>query len=98
MPASVSGDCQMLIHQVDMTAEDVLRYSDVRGAYSVITRRFTEITNGWTAVGANVRERLTQNQPIGCVTELFCIAVPTGTAEAQRVRPERPVLPLLDYF
>ena len=83
-PASISGDCQMLVHQVDMTSEDVLRYSDVRGAYSVITRRFTEITNGYTAATANVLTRLTQNQPIGCVTELFVIASATGTAEAQR--------------
>lgn len=84
VPASISGTCNMLIHQVDMATDDILRYSDVRGAYSVITRRFTELTQGWSAATANVRERLTQNQPIGTVTELFCLAVPTGTDEALR--------------
>ena len=73
-----------MIPQLDMTSDDVLRYSDVRGAYSVITRRFTEITNGYTAASQNVLQKLTQNQPIGCVTELFCIAVPSGTDEALR--------------
>ena len=84
VPASISGNCNMLIHQIDMSTDDTLRYSDVRGAYSVITRRFTEITQGWQAASANVLERLTQNQPIGTVTELYCIAQPTGTAEALR--------------
>ena len=84
VPASIANSCNFMIHQVDMTTEDVQRYSDVRGAYSVITRRFTELTQGWTAAGANVRQRLTQSQPLGCVTELFCIAVPTGTVEAHR--------------
>ena len=42
------------------------------------------MTQGWTAATADARERLTQSQPLGCVTELFCIAVPSGTAEAQR--------------
>ena len=85
VPASISGNCNMMIHQVDMTSEDVQRYSDVRGAYSVITRRFTELTPGWVnAPVADTIDRLTQSQPLGCVTELFCIAVPSGTAEAQR--------------
>ena len=85
VPVSLSGNLKVMIHQLDMTSDDVLRYSDVRGAYSVITRRFTEITNGWiNSPVANTKDTLTQNQPIGCVTELFCIAVPSGTTEALR--------------
>ena len=80
VPASISGNITAMIHQLDMTSDDVLRYSDVRGAYSVITRRFTEITNGWVnSPVADTLDRHTQNQPLGCVTELFCIAVPSGT-------------------
>ncbi len=60
------------------------RYSDSRGAYSVVTRRFTEITDGWTAASANVTHKINQAQPIGNVTELKCIAVPTGTTAAHR--------------
>jgi len=85
VPISISSNITVMIHQLDMTSDDVLRYSDVRGAYSVITRRFTEITNGWENYGSsNQLVRLTQNQPIGCVTELFVIAVPSGTVEAHR--------------
>ena len=84
VPASISSNVTVMIHQLDMTSDDVLRYSDVRGAYSVITRRFTEITNGWQSASSGVMERLTQNQPIGCCTELFTIAVPSGTTEAHR--------------
>ena len=73
-----------MYHEVKTTDVNQNLYSDLRGAYSVITRRFTEITNGYTAATANVLTRLTQNQPIGCVTELFVIASATGTAEAQR--------------
>ena len=74
IPASISTEISMLIHQVDMKADDVLRYSDVRGAYSVINRRFTEVTTGWEEATGGVMHTLTQNQPIGCVTELFVIA------------------------
>ena len=83
-PASISGACSMMFHQVDMSSEDLLKYSDARGSYSVITRRFTEITSGYQAAQANAREVLNTNQPIGTVTELLVIAQPSGTAEAHR--------------
>ena len=83
-PASISGQCSMMFHQVDMSAEDLLKYSDARGSYSIITRRFTEITTGYTEASANVKETLNTNQPIGTVTELIVIAQPSGTAEAHR--------------
>jgi len=73
-----------MIHQVEMSARDIERYSDSRGAYSVMTRRFTEITNGYQVAAAATRVRITQAQPIGNVTELFVIAQDVGVAEAQR--------------
>ena len=60
------------------------KYSDSRGAYSIVTRRFTEITDGWTQVTGGVHHKINQAQPIGNVTELKCIAVPTGTNVAHR--------------
>ena len=81
---SIQNQCSVMIHQVEMQPRDIERYSDSRGAYSVMTRRFTEVTTGWTNVAANTRHKVTQAQPIGNVTELFCVAVPSGTAEAQR--------------
>jgi hypothetical protein len=83
-PASISGNVSMEIHQCDMSADDTLRYSDVRGQYSVITRRMTELSDGFSSAAANVRQKLTQNQPLGCVTELFVIAVPAGTDAGKR--------------
>ena len=83
-PASIAGSVSMMIHQVDMVADNVLRYSDTRGQYSIVSRRFTELTNGYEAATANNRVKLTQHQPLGCVTELFCIAIPSGTAAANR--------------
>ena len=85
-PGSISGACSMMFHQVDMKADDVLRYSDVRGAYSVVSRRFTEITDGWTQAQSGNIQNLTNNQPIGTVTELFCLAVPfNATAERHEI-------------
>ena len=83
VPASISGAVEMYMHQVDMVAADVLRYSDLRGTYSIINRRFTELTSGWTAANTSL-QTFTNSQPVGCVTEVFIIAVATGTAEAQR--------------
>ena len=74
----------MMFHQVDMSSEDLLKYSDARGSYSVITRRFTEITSGYQNAQANARQVLNTNQPIGTVTELVVIAQGEGTAEAHR--------------
>ena len=81
---SIQNQCSVMIHQVELNARDIENYSDSRGTYSVITRRFTEITNGYQAATANTRERITQAQPIGNITELFVIAQPSGTGEAQR--------------
>jgi hypothetical protein len=73
----------MYIHQVDMSAADVLRYSDLRGTYSIVNRRFTELTSGWTAASTAV-QTFVNSQPVGCVTEIFIVAVPTGIAIEQR--------------
>ena len=83
-PAAITNNCQIMLHQCEMTPRDMERYSDSRGAYSVVTRRFTEVTDGWTAVSANTKHKINQAQPIGNVTELKCIAVPVGTTAAHR--------------
>jgi hypothetical protein len=83
VPASISGKCSIMMHQVDMSSADVLRYSDLRGTYSLINRRFTELTSGWTAATTAV-QKWTNSQPVGCVTEVFIIAVGEGVSEALR--------------
>jgi len=81
VPPTLVGKCSMLMHQVDMTAADVLRYSDLRGSYSLINRRFTELTSGWTAASSNTPVIFSHQQPVGCVTEVFIQAVTTGTED-----------------
>ena len=83
-PASIAGKCSILMHQVDMGAADVLRYSDLRGVYSLINRRFTELTNGWQTVEQNITVVFNQHQPVGCVTEIFISAIPSGVGVEQR--------------
>ena len=46
-PASIAGKCSLLYHQVEMTPSNTLKYSDLRGNYSIINRRFTELTNDY---------------------------------------------------
>lgn len=83
-PQSISGLISMMTHVCQMTPEDTLEYSNHRGKYSVHTRRFTEITNGWTAATANTRAKLTHNQPQGNITEIKVIAVPAAGAAHDR--------------
>ena len=84
VPVSIGGKCSIMMHQVDMAAADVLRYSDLRGTYSLINRRFTELTSGWQTASGNTPVVFTHSQPVGCVTEVFLLAVNTGTAVEQR--------------
>ena len=79
VPGSISGAISIMMHQVDMAAADVLRYSDLRGTYSLVNRRFTQLTSDWVNVpAANTAIVHTTSQPVGCVTEVFIIAVASG--------------------
>ena len=82
-PASIAAKCSLLYHQVEMTPSNTLKYSDLRGNYSIINRRFTELTNDYqhyTASQASNKEivRWTTSQPQGVVAEIQVLAVATG--------------------
>jgi len=81
---AISGNVKMIVHQIEAPPDAIMKYSDVRGQYSIVGRRLTEITNGWTTAQANVAETITQVQPLGTVTSLLILAVPTGTADAKK--------------
>ena len=75
-----------------MTEYNTTQHQDARNTYSIISRRFTELTSGWThysSVGA--LEVLRHSQPQGTVTEVQIIAVPyaadTGRHGFDYVRP-----------
>ena len=85
VPASLLGKCSLLYHQVELTPSNTLKYSDLRGNYSIVNRRFTELTNDYqhyTAADATAKRivRWTTSQPQGCVIEIQVIAVATGAS------------------
>ena len=65
-----------------MTSPDLMNFSDHRGKYSIINRRFTELTSGWQAyTSGNAVWNI--NQPQGVVTEVQIIAVADGSDESR---------------
>ena len=85
VPANILGKCSLLYHQVELTPNNTLKYSDLRGNYSIVNRRFTELTNDYqhyTAADATAKRivRWTTSQPQGCVIEMQVIAVATGAS------------------
>ena len=76
VPPSIAGRCSLMYHQVEMTEAARGSYSDLRGMYSIINRRFTELTTGWQHYAqANVTAHYNQYQPQGTVTEVLFVAV-----------------------
>ena len=73
---SISGKCSMMYREAQMTQSNKLAFGDARGKYSVITRRFTELTSGWQDAAANTNITWNINQPQGIVTEVIVLAVP----------------------
>ena len=72
---SISGRCSLMYHQCEMTEAARGSYSDLRGLYSIVNRRFTELTSGWQHYSeANAVVHYNQYQPQGTVTEVLFIA------------------------
>ena len=83
---SIAGKCSLMYHQVEMTPDNLLKYSDLRGNYSIINRRFTELTNGYqiynaAAAAAGTVVRWTSSQPQGVVSEIQVVAVSSDGSE-----------------
>ena len=89
-PASISGACTLMYHECQMTNNNIRKYQDHRGNYSVINRRFTELTSGWTAYSSGTVV-FRHSQPQGVVTELQIVAVADDADETRHtfayVRP-----------
>ena len=78
-PASISNKCSILYHTAEMSPQNVLRYSDLRGSYSIINRRFTELTSGFRDAAANTETSWFMSQPQGTCVEVMLLAYATGT-------------------
>ena len=75
LPTSIKTKCSIMYHQVEMTEAARKSYSDLRGNYSIVNRRFTELTSGWQQyTSANSVAHYNQFQPQGTVTEVLFIA------------------------
>ena len=74
--ASLAGTCSLLYHQVEMTTANMDAYSDAKGRYSIVTRKFTELTTGWQSyASANTVVRFDANSPQGTITEIQIRAI-----------------------
>ena len=82
-PASISGQCKMVIREVKMSTNKISKYSDGRGIYSIINRRFQNLSE-WAEVAANTRTNLTFNTPVGNISEIQCHAVATVADKTRR--------------
>lgn len=79
---SVKGLCSYMFHEVNSSAAAISNLQDKRGLYSIINRRFTELTSGWQHyASANAVETWNINQPQGVVTETMILAVPYNALE-----------------
>jgi len=76
--------CKLMYHEVQMTDTNLKKYQDARGGYSIINRRFTELTSGWSLYPtANQVMAFRHTQPQGTVTELQIIAVASDDDESR---------------
>lgn len=77
---SIKNLCSYMFHEVRTTAEKQAILQDKRGIYSIVNRRFTELTSGWTkyphgSESVNSVAVWNINQPQGIVTETMLLAV-----------------------
>ena len=77
-----------------MTPANLLSFSDARGKYSIVTRRFTELTSGWQHYEtADTKATWNINQPQGIVTEVQLLAVANNADETRHtaayIRPTK---------
>ena len=72
-----------MYNEVKMTGPDLLNFSDHRGKYSIINRRFTELTSGWQSYATAADGTWNINQPQGVVTEVQLIAVADDADESR---------------
>ena len=71
-----------MFHEVQTSSDKQAILQDKRGLYSIVNRRFTELTSGWTEYAvANVVATWNINQPQGIVTETMLIAVAENAEE-----------------
>jgi hypothetical protein len=74
-PASINTSCKIAINEVRMSQSNMEKFSDARGSYSTISRRFTDMSD-WAVGEANVLVSLNFNSPIGSISEIQILCCP----------------------
>jgi hypothetical protein len=84
---SIAGQCRIVYHTVTVPDNQRKKYEDLRGAFNVVTRRFTQLSSGWTHY-ANANSLVTDalSQPSGVCTEVMLLAVPHEATASDRRR------------
>ena len=81
---TIADACTLMYHEVQMTGNNRKKYQDLRGGYSIVNRRFTELTSGWEQyASANAIITMRHSQPQGTVTEIQFIAVADEADESR---------------
>ena len=83
-PASISGSCAILYNEIQVPENQFTTYSDSRGNYSQMTRRFTNLCEYKHYSVANAIVSETLYQPQGTVSEIMLIAVPHAADDHRR--------------
>ena len=76
---SISNRCSIIYREAHLGSTALENaYADMRGQYSLITRRFTDISGDWTSLDASTTTYtdIVLPSPQGCVTEMIIYAIP----------------------
>jgi hypothetical protein len=88
---SIAGRCTICMREVKMSDANAQNYRNKVGEYSVVTRRFQEISP-WTQAAANTPVVITLSSPQGNVSEFQIIAVPYDADSNKRNQYSESVL------
>jgi hypothetical protein len=81
--ASINTACRIAVNEVRMSQANMEKFSDARGSYSTISRRFTDMSD-WTVGEANVKVSLSFNSPIGSISEIQVLCCPWDVDPVRR--------------
>ena len=78
---SISGQCSIMYHEVQMEPRELELYADLRGSYNIISRRLQQLSGGWQDYASpNTEVSVNLSSPQGIVTQLIIFAVPTAAS------------------
>ena len=84
-PGSIAGACSILFHCVEVPNAVRKKYEDLRGFFSIVSRRFTNLNSNWKHYATPNQVVVDSlSQPTGTCTEVMLLAVPHAANDAAR--------------